>query len=204
MKHLMIAVLICLLLASPVAAQDTPPRTYYESLDLSSPEAAVTTLTDAFQRQDFFSVFLVLDYTAQFHFIQKVRLFRHQELFDTTHEEAVLADVPVYAAGLGSSEHVPDSIFIFDDMMLAVAKHDAFLIDLRGSISILGSKTFEFEDSGETIQAVDVSATVANIEGEVIFRTVQAPSGRWRVRQVIVPGGDEELLPWSIPDSDSS
>ena len=45
----------------------------------------------------------------------------------------------------------------------------------------------------------DLTATVEGTEGPVVFRMVQAPSGRWRVLQVIAPGGDTGFIPWSIP-----
>lgn len=184
---------MCLTLVSLAAGQDgTPrPRTYYETLDLSNPEAAINTFSDAFRRDDYFTVYLVLDELAQRKFVEQFRLFRYESLYNITYQEAVEADIPLFTLGFGSTEHVPDSIFIFDDLMLAVAKHDAFLIDLRGNLSILRST----EMSG----AVDVYTRVENIEDEVIFRMVQAPSGRWRVRQVILPGGDEEQIPWSVP-----
>ena len=84
----------------------------------------------------------------------------------------------------------------FDDLMLAAARHEAFLIDLSGEVTIQSAAagTPLGDDA-----VVDVVGAVEGIDGEVIFRTVQAPSGRWRVRQVVVPGGDEEMIPWAVP-----
>jgi hypothetical protein len=47
---------------------------------------------------------------------------------------------------------------------------------------------------------MDVIAEVEGIQGVVIFRMVQAPSGNWRVYQVIVEDGDTEMVPWAVPD----
>lgn len=85
----------------------------------------------------------------------------------------------------------------FDDLMLAAEKHSAFLVDLRGEETVTrtrSAKTAEGED------AVDVAATVEGIDGQVAFRMVQVPSsGRWRVNQVILPGGDQDMMPWAVP-----
>ncbi len=79
--------------------------------------------------------------------------------------------------------------------MLLVKKHNAFSIDLRGEVTIEQTKPW----ADQYNEGVDVLTRVAGIEGTVTFRMVQASSGRWRVRQVIVPGGDEENVPWSVP-----
>ena len=55
---------------------------------------------------------------------------------------------------------------------------------------------------GLPLPVVDVITSVEGIDGEVIFRTVPTPSGHWQVMQVIVPGGDEDLLPWSVVRED--
>ena len=39
--------------------KESSARTFYESLDLSSPESAVKTFTDAFQKEDYYTVFLI-------------------------------------------------------------------------------------------------------------------------------------------------
>ena len=42
-------------------------------------------------------------------------------------------------------------------------------------------------------------AELEGVDGEVIIRLSKSPKGTWRVRQVIVPGGDETQIPWSVP-----
>ena len=79
--------------------------------------------------------------------------------------------------------------YIFDRIMLLADQHDAFLVDLSGQVTL------------EATESSDVLATVEGIEGEVVIKTTESPAGSWLVHQVIVPGGDEELIPWSVPDT---
>lgn len=177
--------------------QDYQPRTYYESLDLSSPESAVTTFTDAFARDDFLTVYLVLSSRSQFIFSQRLRLFDYSHIIQPNSFERIQDDVPLFAEGLGAGEHADESWYIFDQIMLAAKRHDALLIDLSGGVTILDSETIVFLDYDE---ALEVIAEVEGIQGEVIFRMIRAPSGKWRVYQVIVPDGDEGMVPWAVPD----
>ena len=45
----------------------------------------------------------------------------------------------------------------------------------------------------------DVVTSVDGIDGPVVFRMRQSVGGRWRVLQVILPGGNEDMLPWAVP-----
>lgn len=183
---------------------ERPPRTYYESLDLDTPEAAVRTFVDAFQRQDFPTVFLIFAANTQFRWVQLVNLLRYGELLQIEKWDQVKEDIPTFSQGIGHGEH-SDALpsFLFDSLMLAAKKHSALLIDLSGEVTILGSQPAVTEIEGEQ-GAVDVRAAVDGIEGAVIFRMGQAPSGRWRVLQVIVPAGNEALRPWSVPSDENN
>jgi hypothetical protein len=105
--------------------------------------------------------------------------------------------VTLFAEGVGTGEHADESWYIFDQIMLAAKSHDALLIDLTAEVTITNSSSVEFLDYEAT---VDVHAEVDGIQGDVIFRMIQAPSGNWRVYQVITPGGNIEMVPWAVPD----
>jgi hypothetical protein len=64
MRKLTVLVAVAALLASSCGGGASPhrdgARTYYESLDQSSPTAAVETFVDAFARDDFLAVWLSL------------------------------------------------------------------------------------------------------------------------------------------------
>jgi hypothetical protein len=171
-------------------------RTFYETLDLDTPEAAVMTFTKAFQREDFMSVYLILSASPQYRMHQNINLWQYSHWFRTDHIEEIFEDVTVFSEGIGKGEHVDSGWYLFDQIMMAAKKHNALLIDLSGEAKIIDS--YASEDIGD-LEVVDVVATVKGIDGDVVFRMVQAPSGRWRVYQVIVEGGDEEMVPWAVP-----
>jgi hypothetical protein len=176
------------------------PRTYYDTLDLSTPEIAVETFSDAFARDDFLTVYLVLSTRSQFVFMQRLRLLDYSHILQPDSIERIHDDVSVFSEGIGAGEHADDGWYIFDQIMLAAKKHDVLLIDLSGEVSILESRDTELDDYD---QVVDVVCEVDGIQGEIIFRMIQAPSGNWRVYQVIVPDGDENMVPWAVPQGDS-
>jgi len=177
-------------------SSENQPRTYYDTLDLDTPEAAVVTFVDAFQRDDFVTVYLVLSPRAQFTLSQRLNLMQYQYLFQHEYREDIFEDVTVFSQGLGQGEHADEMWYVFDQMMLSAKQHSALLIDLSGEVNLVNTVPSE-TNSGE--KAKDVNATVEGIDGIVVFRMVQAPSGRWRVNQVIVEGGNEEVIPWSVP-----
>jgi len=181
-------------------SQENKARTFYESLDIYTPESAVETFVDAFEREDFFTVFLILSPSTQFLTENNIAALNYGELIQVESlEEAkeILADTPQYQVRLEWEHGGAVASYLFDSIMLAAKQHSAFLIDLSGEVSILRSE--QISDSSSDRSKVDVITTVEGIEGDVIFRMEQAPSGRWRVRQVIVPDGNEEQIPWSVP-----
>lgn len=173
------------------------PRTYYETLNLSSPESAIQTFVDAFSRDDFPTVWLILDGSAQFIWTQQIRLLEFGALIQADNLREVMMDMPIFANELGEGEHSgAHASYVFDQFMLAGRKHSAFLIDLTGPVEILSS---EPSTTRRDDPAIDVSVKVEGTEEKVVFRMVQAPSGRWRVHKVFVPGGEDELPPWGVP-----
>jgi hypothetical protein len=175
-------------------------RTYYESLDLSSSEAAVHELCAAFRRSDYATVYLVLAPGAHFMIAQHFGILRYDRLVQEEYGAEIVGELCLMSEGITNCDYVHDYMFWFDDQMLGAEKHSAFLIDLRGRERITGRRSATTDEGGP---AIDVTATVAGISGEIVFRTVQVPaSGKWRVLQVIVPGGDEERIPWSVPIAD--
>ena len=204
-KYYAIIYVLCFLVlltgCKTTTSQNYVARNYYERLSLNSPESAVETFTNAFQKEDFFTVFLILSPSAQLRVENNINTLNYTELIDVkdlTEAENVLANTPQFQT-LSEWEHLgATSSYLFDAIMLAAKQRSVLLIDLSGDVSI--SRIKRIKDSDESPK-VDVFTTVAGIEGDVIFRMEQSPSGRWRVQQVIIPGGDEELIPWSVPNN---
>jgi len=168
-------------------------RTFYESLDLDTPLAAVETFTDAFADDDFMTVWLVLDPEAQFRVQQELNLLQYQALIgpEAMDDLAVWFDDESF---FESMEH-SDPWYFFDQIMLIADANNGLLIDLSGNAKVQSDNA-----SGNVATVV---TEVDGIEGDVVFRLEATPTGRWRVKQVIVPGGDPELLPWSVPSGAS-
>lgn len=164
---------------------------------MSSPESAIQTFVDAFSRDDFPTVWLILDGSAQFTWAQQLHLLEFGALIQTANWEVIKMDISTFAKGIGEGEHSEaDTGYVFDQFMLAARKHSAFHIDLTGSVEILSSVSTTARQGDP---AIDVAVKLEKIEEEVVFRMVQAPSGRWRVYKVFVPGGEGELPPWGVP-----
>jgi hypothetical protein len=178
--------------SSSMPNQQATHRTYYESLDLSTPEDAVITFTNAFQKSDFPTVFLVLSPYAQFQFSQTWSLLDYPNLVRVSPSFDPRKNTPPLFK-IAKLEHLGETSYYFDILMMAAKEHSAFLIDLGGAVTIQNSIPSSQQE------CIDVIASVVGIDGNVTFRTIQSPSGRWRVLQVIAPGGDEKRIPWSTP-----
>jgi hypothetical protein len=179
-------------------SQQASHRTYYESLDLSTPESAVQSFTSAFQQSDFPTVFLIFAPKTQREFKNKIDFFQYEYLLNlnpaaepSLTTRSILADTPWL--NMSKMEHFEETSYYFDILMMAAKEHSALLIDLSREVEI------KDEIKSADNQYVDIVTTVDGIDGYVIFRTVQSPSKRWRVLQVIVPNGDESQIPWSTP-----
>ncbi len=190
-KSMFTPVVLAALLAScsPSTTLDGA-RTYYESLDLSSPRHAVTTFTDAFSRNDFMTVWLVFSPIAESVLGQDINLLQYNQVLDT-------AAVPDFQDAFLSEVFPPldewefrTEWYLFDQIMLFADRHDAFLIDLSGPVTVTGHTVAD--------DHTDVAATVAGIEGTVTFRMTLSSTGRWRVQQVIVSDADTTSIAWPI------
>ncbi|MCP4964770.1 MAG: hypothetical protein GY926_06000, partial [bacterium] len=162
-------------------------RTYYESLDMSSPMSAAEAFVEAFDADDYMAVWMLLDYFAQREIWTNINLLQYGQVIRSTNlpDRNALGDE--MSATIGETT---DRWYVFDRIMQLADANDALLIDVS-PLSLTAGET-----TGDT---ADVVAELEGIEGEVIIRLSKSPKGNWRVRQVIVPGGDETQIPWSVP-----
>ena len=198
MHGILLFVLFLTACSLSLPSQQTTPRTYYESLELSTPESAVKTFTSAFQRSDFLTVYWVFSPEAQDQLTLRMNLLDYQHLLKLDPSLDPLEATRSILAGTpwgdsSAMEHRGDVSYYFDVLMMAAKEHSALLIDLSGTVSIQDTIASPSQESTDVVTSID------GIAGNVVFRTVQSPSGRWRVLQVIVPGGDEDQIPWSMP-----
>jgi hypothetical protein len=192
--------LIAIILAIPLMTSACQPcgtvqsgeadkaRTYYESLNLATPENAVQTFANAFQREDFMTVYLVLSAEAQRLLrIEYAQKFNWRHLIGENADERLWDDLDFD----GIISTTVDPWYLFDQIMLYAAGKDDLLIDLRGGLDILRSEESMTREGG---QAMDVIADVEGVSGEVVFRLVTDRDDRWRVYLVSAP--DEGVDSW--------
>lgn len=164
------------------------PRTQYEGLALSTPVEAVLTFIDRFEHGDYPALFLVLSPEAQADWRRRpIATFDYSTWFA---DPNLLDQVAMLSSDLPDEHDSSVITHIFDEVMRVAEANDAFVIDLRGAQDVGGQ---EMGPDGTTAR---LRARLAN-GVPVTFELTLSPSGRWRVRQVIVPGGDTEVLPWS-------
>ena len=115
---------LMLLLASGCASDDGSARTYYESLDLSTPMASAETFVEAFDARDFMTLYLVLDARAAFRIQQSWSLLDFEGLIragDVPELEEEIRTV----FDLDTMEH-NDAWYIFDRLMLMAELPELF------------------------------------------------------------------------------
>jgi hypothetical protein len=170
-----------------ISTIENVPRTYYESLQLSAPIETVSTFIDAYLREDFPTVFMVFSPHAQSAWKYHRNKSSVMKVKNNFEAENILAEYEY-------PEHI-ETTYDFDEYMRIAKKHNVLWLNIIGNFRILKEEEFERKDR----TFVDVTVEVEGQPGEIIFRTTQVYSKRWRVYQVILPGGNEELLPWAVP-----
>ncbi|MGD2251729.1 MAG: hypothetical protein PVF70_02320 [Anaerolineales bacterium] len=196
--------IVCLLLLTACDAegghglfeQAGGARTYYESLDLRTPRRSLETFLEAFRRDDFMTVYLVLAPDAHWGWGMKLSLLQYDLVFQRDFTDEIFEEVTLFTNGIKGVDHFGCGWYMFDQVMLAASRHNAFLIDLTKEVTIVDTRPAE---TAHGDSAIDIIANLGGVDGEVIFRFVQMASGNWKVYQVILPGADEAIVPWAIP-----
>lgn len=167
-------------------AQDEPPRTQYDSLNLSTPFDAVTTFIDLLERGDYPAAFLVLSPEAQRAWYESGLAMMYQYWIS---DPALIDEVTMLQSAAAAEHDLSVAPMLFDEVMRAAEANDAFVIDLRGAADVGGLD--QNRDGTATLMARLADDTTAT------FVLSLSPSGRWRVKQVITSEGDLSVLPWA-------
>ncbi len=175
-----LVVVLGLLMAS--CSSDQPQaRTYYESLDLSSPEVTVRHFVEAYAADNFLDVWLLLHRDTQEHTWRAFAFFDYGSIVDTAafddFEAQWLSELNFRTA----QSH--DRWFAFDQLMLLADRNNALLFDFSSRSDVRSVAPTEF-----SVELVD--------GGEVLVKT--EPVGeRWYVRGVeyTTPTGDSASWP---------
>ena len=175
-----LVVVLGLLVAS--CSRDQPQaRTYYESLDLSSPEAAVMRFVTAYAADDFLDVWFVLHRDAQASTWRAFAFFDYGSMVDTTAFDDFEAQWSSELDFRTAESH--DRWFAFDQLMLFADANDALLFDLSGE---------GVENSGEPTEF-----SVELVDGGEVLVKAEGVGERWYVRGVAytTPTGDSASWP---------
>lgn len=190
MRHLALVLLV--LLAACGEGEAVSPdgaRTYFESLDLSTPSAAAETFLDAFARDDFMTVWLALHPVTQDVIRLNLDLLQYGVVVDRRAiPHAEYAEI--------YESFPPESIgtwYWFDALMLAADEYDAFTIDLSGPVRVT-DETVDGDEAELTVEAT-------GIEGTVVLHMEKSFKGRWRVRGVTIGGEGKPSVVWPDPNA---
>ncbi|MFW6155350.1 MAG: hypothetical protein ACOC95_09045 [Planctomycetota bacterium] len=165
----------------PSAASDA--GTYYERLSLGTPREAVREFVDAYRKNDYLRAHLVLAPEAQDRWMRSWVMLS----FDPWLREGFRFALPE------SPEHgLGTSWYAFAYVMGRAKRQGSLLLDFT-SVTDVGSTSRVGTEAGTSL--IDVRAGVSD-GGEMIFRTVQAPSGRWRILCVWMERDDQPPLVW--------
>ncbi|AVO45703.1 hypothetical protein [Phreatobacter cathodiphilus] len=197
------AVLACVLFAAaPAAAQRPAPSSgsaAYDRLDLKTPESALRTFLTAYRRGDYVTAFWVLTPISQTAF------YTHLARFDLSR----VARVPASSAYMHAAEMIPapsqmdqtDISFVFAHAMTVARRLDLMPLNLAGMPEDMSPANMP--RLGNRIQLTDgkveFSVPLQAYRSPVVFRMVQAAHGRWRLEQILPPGGAVDSLPFGLP-----
>jgi hypothetical protein len=170
----------------------------YDRLNLTTPDAALRTFLSAYRDGDFVTVFWIFSPSTQTEWFRRLAQFRIDTLvkgFDFK-DTALMADLVPPLKEIDQT----DFGFAFAHMMVTAKRRGMLPLDVTGlpvdlspqNVPLLGKVT------ATTPVEVDIAVALKNYTGPVIFRMQLARSGRWRLLQIIPPGGDEQSIPFGL------
>lgn len=184
--------------AQPAAAPSSGSAAY-DRLDLSTAEAALRQFLGAYRRGDYVTAFWIMAPASQQAF--QVHLMR----FDLSK----IARVSAVGAMTHAPEMIPpmnrleqtDPSFAFAYAMQVARRLDIMPLNLAGMpedmspavVPRLGTR-MQLADG-----QVEIAVPLQAYRAPVVFRMMRSPMGRWRVQQVLPPGGHVESLPFGLP-----
>jgi len=197
----------CLLLLGIVAAATSSARagdfsiegTAYEKLDLASPEAAVRTFLNTYRAGDFVTAFWIFTRTTQ-------RAWRYHidglDIRQITRGELPSGQMKIellkaLVPPLEQWEQEEVS-FLFASFMQGARRRNILPLDVTGLAPSLTAPLMHKTAPQRADGSVDIAVDLPAYPQPVIFRLERSPLGRWRIRQIIPPGGDETSLPFGL------
>lgn len=170
----------------------------YDRMDLSSAEAALRTFLSAYRDGDYVAAFWVLGPETQ------DEAMRHAAQLNLGR----LARLPAQGRMAIMTEMIPptaeadqrDYGFLFASIMQVAKRRGILPLDvagLPGDLSATGAPGLGRQ--AETAEGfAEIAVTLRAYPAPVLFRLFKARTGRWRLRQIVPPGGDPTSLPFGL------
>jgi len=189
------ALLAC---AGPAAAQPATPgsiyangaRTYYEAIDLDTPEAAAQAFLAAWARRDYATANVVLSPMAQQGWLNQIaRTFSFATLLPKQ-ADAVMKVSAYGPNGADWAELMNDPNLVFDNIMRSAEGFGALPFTIGPA-----AKAGKPAGSGD---AVTVTAETDGTPATLELQLARLPSGHWKVDRIVLPDADPALKPWGF------
>ncbi len=190
-----------LAIPAPVWAQAVPSVSgslAYDRLSMTTPDAALRTFLTAYRDGDYVTAFWVLAADSQDEVLRHAAQLNMRRIARIPAEGglAIMTEMNPPPAELDQR----DLGFMFAHMMQVAKRRGMLPLDVTGlpqdlspaNVPNLGPRT-------ETTDGVtEIAVTLGAYRGPVIFRLVRGRAGRWRLRQVVPPGGDTTSVPFGL------
>lgn len=182
-------------------AQVSVRGTAYDRLDLASPEAALRTFLGAYKAGDFVTVYWVFSpatqtaWQNQYFMLNFDRMLRNntgEQLYQQPYAGRLMPAI--------AELEQQDLSFLFANILNVGADHHLLPLDLSGLPDDLSPAALaQLGAAPRPIPGgVEIALPLPAYPQPVAFRLERSPLGKWRVRQIIPPGGDETSLPWGL------
>jgi hypothetical protein len=200
-RRAVLAALILLAVTRSASSQGLPGSSgslAYDRLDLSTPDAALRAFLSAYRDGDYVTAFWIFTADTQ------DEVFRHAAQMNMDR----LARLPAQGRMAIMTEMIPptaevdqrDYSFLFANIMQVAKRRGLMPLDIAGlpgdlspaNVPSLGRRT-------ETTDGVtEIAMTLRAYREPVVFRLQRARTGRWRLRQILTPGGDPASVPFGL------
>ena len=175
--------------------------TAYDRLDLSSPAAAVDAFLRAYKKGDYVAAFWVFSLPAQRSWREHVNRLDFSRIVRGDFAKLRSLDLFDEMVPEPDGYEQEDISFLFAHMMNIAAAHALLPLDVTGWVDDppAGDKPPAGAVAFPTGTAADILVRLKAYPESVQFKLEISPLGKWRIRQIILPGGNDKTLPWGLP-----
>lgn len=182
------------------APADRVDGSAYEKLELQSPDAALRLFLSAFRDGDYVTAYWILSLPAQKDSEDAVYAFNFSRLVAGRGGQPISTeDMREYMPAMDDREQL-DFGFLFSTIMNVAREKGTLPLDLDGlpkdlsaaNVPALGVRS---ETTDGTVQ---IAVSLKAYPAPVLFRLNQSRLGKWRLSQIIPPGGDETSKPFGL------